>query len=55
MMYRSKEEREKERQDAGGKSTKSNWFKKGGATNVLRLPATENRKLLPRQWSPPWL
>ena len=31
--------------EAGGKATKSNWFKKEGATNVLILPATPESEL----------
>ena len=32
-MYRSKEERVEQEKEAGGKATKSNWSRRGGATN----------------------
>ena len=39
-MYRSEREQQAEVAAAGGRASQSNWFKKGGATNLLSLPAT---------------
>ena len=35
-MYRSRQEQQEQVRAAGGKAIQSNWFKKLGATNVLR-------------------
>ena len=44
-MYRSKEEREKYREEQGGKTTSSDWMRKGGATTVINISATKDSKL----------
>ena len=44
-MYRSRQEQQEQVRAAGGKASKSNWFKKSGATNVLRVPATKDSYL----------
>ena len=44
-MYRSKREQQEQVEAAGGESSKSNWFKTGGATNVLWIPATPDSEL----------
>ena len=44
-MYRSKEEREESLARFGGKSDKTDWFHKTGATTVITVPSTVNSKL----------
>ena len=44
-MYRSRKEQQDQVRATGGKTGKSNWFKRGGATNVLRVPATLKSEL----------
>ena len=44
-MYRSRKEQQRQVRAAGGKPGRSNWFKKGGATNVLKVPATPESEL----------
>ena len=44
-MYRSKEEREESLARSGGKSDKTDWFRKIGATTVITVPSTLNSKL----------
>ena len=44
-MYRSREEQKLEMKAAGGRASKSNWFQRSGATNLLRVPATANSSL----------
>ena len=39
-MYRSRKEQQGRIRAAKGKPGKSGWFKMGGATNALRVPAT---------------
>ena len=39
-MYRNRREQKTDIEAAGGKASKSNWFQKSGATNLLRVPAT---------------
>ena len=45
-MYRSREEREEQRKEQGGKTTASNWMRKGGATTVINISATKGNKLV---------
>ena len=44
-MYRSKEKREESLARLGGKSDKTDWFRKTGATTVITVPSTVNSKL----------
>ena len=44
-LYRTKVEREKVRQEAGGRAGKADWFRKTGASAVLTVPATEGGRL----------
>ena len=44
-MYRSREEQKQELEAAGGRASKSNWFQRSGATNLLRVPATTDSSL----------
>ena len=50
-LYRSREQREKDKEMKGGKNNKDNWYKKKKhgneetATSVLRVPYTNNSKL----------
>ena len=39
-MYKNRREQKTEVEAAGGRASKSNWFQKSGATNLLRVPAT---------------
>jgi hypothetical protein len=47
-MYRTRQERERQWREKGGRSTKADWFRKGGATSVLNVPATEGSVLAAR-------
>jgi hypothetical protein len=47
-MYRTRQEREQQWREKGGRSTKADWFRKGGATSVLNVPATEGGVLAAR-------
>ena len=40
IIYRNKKEQKTEVEAAEGRASKCNWFQKGGATNLLRVPAT---------------
>ena len=44
-MYRTKEERADQRKREGGKASKADWFRKGGFTSVLNVPATQGSLL----------
>ena len=44
-MYRNRQEQEAQVKAGGGKATKSDWFQKSGATNVLKVPATPGSEL----------
>ena len=44
-MYRNKEERERFREEKGGKTTSSDWMRKGGFTTVINISATKDNKL----------
>ena len=44
-MYRNKEEREKSSEEKGGKTTSSDWMRKGGFTAVINISATKDNKL----------
>ena len=47
-MYRTREEREKQWEEQGGRPTKANWFRKGGYTSVINVPATSGSQLANR-------
>ena len=47
-MYRTREERERQWEEQGGRPTKANWFRKGGFTSVLDVPATPGSELAGR-------
>lgn len=44
-MYRTLKERQEQVEREGGKADKSDWFKTGGYTAVLKVPATKESKL----------
>ena len=44
-LYRNRREQQAEVAAAGGRASKSNWFQKSGATNLLRVPATPDSGL----------
>ena len=44
-MYRSRQEREEQRKEKGGKTTSSDWMRKCGATTVLNISATKDNQL----------
>ena len=44
-MHGSRQEQEAQVKAGGGKATKSDWFQKSGATNVLKVPATPGSEL----------
>ena len=44
-MYRTRKEMTKQWAEEGGKPTKSDWFRKSGATSVFNVPATKNLEL----------
>ena len=44
-MYRSREEREEQREEQGGKTTASDWMRKSGATTIINVSATKDNKL----------
>ena len=44
MLFRSRKEREEQRKKEGVES-KANWFKIGGVTATLTVPATEDSEL----------
>ena len=45
-IYRSRKEPKEQVRAEGGKPDKSNWFKKGGATNIFKVPATSGSELV---------
>ena len=47
-LYRTKEERERQWEEQGGRSTKANWFRKGGHTSIMNVPATLGSELANR-------
>ena len=47
-MYRTREERERQWEEQGGRPTKADWFRKGGFTSVLNVPATPGSELAGR-------
>ena len=44
-LYRTKKEREDFKVSSGGKTDKSDWFRKAGATPVITVPSTVDSKL----------
>ena len=61
-LYRTKEERARQWEEQGGRATKANWFRRGGHTSILNVPATVGseladrvRKALQQTTSPPGL
>ena len=44
-MYRNRVERHTEVEARGGRSTKANWFRRGGVTTTLSVPTTYGGKL----------
>ena len=44
-MYRTRQERIRQRREEGGKSDKTSWFKKLGYQNTIMLPATMDGEL----------
>ena len=59
QMYRSKEERQIQMENSGGKKRKDNWFRDGGYTSTIRMPptpgsslATEMRNVVESSMSP---
>ena len=47
-LYRTKEERERQWEEQGGRASKANWFRKGGHTSIVNVPATLNSELANR-------
>ena len=47
-MYRTREERERQWEEQGGRPTKADWFRKGGFTSVLNVPTTPGSELAGR-------
>ena len=44
-LYRTREEREKACEEAGGRPGRSDWFRECGASTVISVPATDGSKL----------
>ena len=47
-LYRTKLERERQWEEKGRQATKANWFRKGGFTSIINVPATPGSLLASR-------